>query len=515
MSNLSNLYISASYKGIINLADSTEGINSQSNYELQDGLGNGIGVSILSGSVLVDNEISSSTIAGIGNAYQFSQSVDYRLDQLEIDTGSQDARLDLLEIASQSLQNYTASLQAALTASGTDVIFSNNVTIPGELRVYKIHTTIESSSVILSSGSNQLGDEPSDTQIFSGSVYVPNLHYLAGNPVDTNLRINQKLDTGSYLTDSASFDIRIDSKLDSSWTSSVFLPYSSSVAAELATFVADALPASWTGSVFLPFSTSVDSRLTAQEDFSSSLVFDFVTTTEFNTYTSSNDTLVAGKLNTSSYDIDSASFDTRITDLEDFSSSLDLNFVSEVEFAAFSSSNETTITNLSSSIAVTDVHQTSRIDNLASFTGSYATTGSNNFIGNQDITGSVLVSGSFDVKGPASFTQRVKGTVHSDSVVGGVINLDLSQGNFFDVTLQSGSNAFSATNIQNGMNVTVKLNLPSSGYSNLSFDTGSFQFPRTFPPLASDTAGGVDILTFVTFDNTLYGIINNDFTPVI
>lgn len=65
------------------------------------------------------------------------------------------------------------------------------------------------------------------------------------------------------------------------------------------------------------------------------------------------------------------------------------------------------------------------------------------------------------------------------------------------------------------MNVTVKLNLPSSGYSNLSFDTGSFQFPRTFPPLASDTAGGVDILTFVTFDNTLYGIINNDFTPVI
>jgi hypothetical protein len=39
MSNLSNLYISASYKGIINLADSTNDITNQTNTELQDGLG--------------------------------------------------------------------------------------------------------------------------------------------------------------------------------------------------------------------------------------------------------------------------------------------------------------------------------------------------------------------------------------------------------------------------------------------------------------------------------------------
>ena len=37
MSNLSNLYISQSYKGLINLADSTQGVTGQTDYELQDG----------------------------------------------------------------------------------------------------------------------------------------------------------------------------------------------------------------------------------------------------------------------------------------------------------------------------------------------------------------------------------------------------------------------------------------------------------------------------------------------
>jgi len=496
MSNLSNLYISESYKGIINLADSTNGINGQTDTELQDGLGIGIGISILSGSLSVVNEISSSTINGIGNVTQFSQSVDNRLDQLEADTGSQDGRLDLIEIATASLQNYTSSLKQALTVNGDDVTFtndatfSNDVTIVGTLNVSKIVTTIESSSVIFSSGSNQLGDEDTDVQIFSGSVYIPNLEFLNGNLVDTDTRINNKL--------------------ESSWTSSVFEPFSSSVASELVNIVQDALPSSWTGSVFLPFSSSVDSRLTAQENFSSSLTFDFTTTTQFNTYTSSNDILVNGKLNTSSYEIDSASFDTRITDLEEFSSSLDTNFVSEVEFASFSSSNDTRITNLSSSISTTDVNQDSRIDVLSSFTGSYATTGSNTFVGSQTINSTLNVSGS------STFTGKVNGNVTSDSTVGGTINLDLSQGNFFDITLAEGTNLFTADNITPGMTVIIKLNLPSSGYGAVSFDTSSFQFPRTFQPITSDTAGGVDILTFVSFDsNYLYGTINNDFTPVI
>ena len=495
MSNLSNLYISQSYKGLINLADSTQGINSQSNYELQDGLGNGIGVSVLSGSLLVDNEISSSTVAGMGNVYAFSQSVDNRLDQLETDTGSQDARLDLLEIASASLQNYTASLKEAFSVSGTNADFNGDVTISGSLRAYEIHTIVESASVIFSSGSNTLGDEPTDVQILSGSVYVPNLHYLAGNPIDTDLRINQKLDTGSYLTDSASFDARINSKLDASWTGSVFLPFSSSVASELANIVADALPSSWTGSVFLPFSTSIDARMSAQEAFSSSLVFDFVTTGEFNTYTSSTAAIIDGKLNTSSYETDSASFDARIDALEDFSTSLDANFVSEVEFAAFSSSNDTRIAN-----------ETNRIDVLSSFTGSYATTGSNVFNGNQ------LIQGNLDVSGSSSYTGSLRGNVTYET--GSTFVIDCNEGNFFDFQLSAGSNYLIGTNIKGGETITVRLLQPAvtSSYASITWDTGSLKFPRFQAPYTTNGAGAVDIITFVSFDTgSLYGILLNDY----
>ena len=270
MSDLSNLYISQSYKGIINLSDSTEGITGQTDYELQDGLGNGIGVSILSGSLLVDNDISSSTLSGIGNVETYSASVDLRLDEVEATASEHDGRVEQLEI-------YTSSLKDAFSVSGTNTDFKGDVTISGSLTAYTIHTITESASVIFSSGSNQLGDEPSDTQIFSGSVYVPNLHYLAGNPVDTDLRINQKLDTGSFLT------------------------FSASVESQLEQIVQDALPSSWTGSVFLPFSGSVSAEIIALQEFSTSLVLDTAsfqlwTGSVFNPYTQS----VANELATQS-----------------------------------------------------------------------------------------------------------------------------------------------------------------------------------------------------------------------
>ena len=223
MSNLSNLYISQSYKGLINLADSTKGIDEQSDYELQDGLGQGTGVSILSGSVLVENDISSSTLNGVGNVTSYSASVDLRLDDLEATASDHDPRVDAIEI-------YTSSLKEAFSVSGTNTQFLGDISVSGSIRAYELFVTVESASVILSSGSNQLGDEPSDTQIFSGSVYVPNLHYLGTSSIDTNTRLNS--------------------------------------------IVADALPSSWTGSVFLPFSSSVSSEIIALQQFSASLVLD-------------------------------------------------------------------------------------------------------------------------------------------------------------------------------------------------------------------------------------------------
>ena len=508
MSNLSSLYISGSYKGLINLNDSTKGFNEQSNPQLEDGLGTPIGISVQSGSsdvilssslsvgntltvansssfngqvtvndsmivtdnLSVTNNISSSTVSGIGNVTLYSASVDLRLDDLESTSSIHDNRVEQLEI-------YTSSLKDAFEVSGTNTEFLGNITVSGSITARTLYVIEESASVIFSSGSNVLGDEASDIQTLNGTVNIPNLEFLAGNPTDTNTRINQKLDSGSFLTYSSSIEVELNTKLDNTWTSSVYTPFSQSVDTRLNS----KLDNSWTSSVFTPFSTSVDYRLDLQENFSSSLVLNFVTDTVFNDYT----TLT----------------DTRLDNIELTTQSLD-NSVSLIN--AFTASVTQSITDVSSSL-------NSRVDVLSSYTGSYATTGSNVFLGDEVISGSLKVSGSTELQG------GVYGNITPISS-SGTVNLDLSEGNFFDVQLVVGSNYFTATNAQVGQNVIVKCNLPG-GLATATFATSSFLFPRLAQPVLSDTDSGVDILTFVTLPSLqgtqLYGIINNDFTTQI
>lgn len=58
--------------------------------------------------------------------------------------------------------------------------------VSGTINAYRINTTIESSSVIFSSGSNVLGDELTDTQTLSGSVKVQGTLTLNGTAVLTS-----------------------------------------------------------------------------------------------------------------------------------------------------------------------------------------------------------------------------------------------------------------------------------------------------------------------------------------
>ena len=62
----------------------------------------------------------------------------------------------------------------------------------------------------------------------------------------------------------------------------------------------------------------------------------------------------------------------------------------------------TSITNLSSSIATTTLNQSGRLDSIEGKTGSYATTGSNVFKGDQTITGSLYISQNLIVQGSSS-----------------------------------------------------------------------------------------------------------------
>ena len=501
MSDLSNLYISQSYKGLINLADSTEGITGQTDYELQDGLGQGIGVSILSGSVLVENNISSSTVSGIGNVTEYSQSVDLRLDDLEITASEHDGRVEQLEL-------YTSSLRDAFTVSGTDVDFKGDITISGSLTAYEIHTITESASVIFSSGSNQLGDELTDVQIFSGSVYVPNLHYLGTSSVDTDTRLNQI----------------IADKLPNSWTGSVFIPFSGSVSAEIialqefsTSLVLDTASFQlWTGSVFLPFSTSVEEQFLTQ----SALI----------------DTKLENSWTSSVFEPFSSSVNTEIIDLQN-DANTHATTGSNNFFGSQSIDGDVTITGSlvtsGSSTLIGNSQQTGNQD----ITGDTTQSGDYTLVGNIEQTGSQFVSGSLTlegtlrveesasinggwaVTGSSYYSGSVRGNVHYVSSSTSESNdythsIDCSLGNFFDFYLLNGENLITSENIYGGETITVRLNQPSGSttYGSVVWDTGSIKFPLTSNPQTTQGSEAIDVLTLVSFDTgSLYGVLGKNY----
>lgn len=159
------------------------------------------------GSLFVSNEISSSTINGIGNVTSFSQSLSSQLTDI---------------------QNYTSSLRAAFTASGVDTIFTNNITasnievrnnlnVVGTITANKIVTLIESSSIIFSSGSNILGDSILDTQTLNGDVIMSGSASLTGSMgITNNLNVlgNISSSTISGIGNVTTFSQSVDSRLD-------------------------------------------------------------------------------------------------------------------------------------------------------------------------------------------------------------------------------------------------------------------------------------------------------------
>ena len=84
--------------------------------------------------------------------------------------------------------------------------------------------------------------------------------------------------------------------------------------------------------------------------------------------------------------------------------------------SSYSGSITTTINGLSSSIYALDITQSSNITNLTSKTGSYATTGSNQFVSNQFITGNLeITSGSDTTAGNISLNGRIE---YDDAILG-------------------------------------------------------------------------------------------------
>jgi hypothetical protein len=198
-----------------------------------------------------------------------------------------------------------------------------------------------------------------------------------------------------------------------------------------------------------------------------------------------------------------ASANTTINQLLSFSSSLDATFATDAQLNASASTlqnNIDTKLNTSSfnsytasinpftaSINSYTASNDTKWSTIGLLTGSYATTGSNSFTGSQTITGSVL------------------GNVNALTIAANTASMNLSNGNFFTLTLVSGSTTqLAASNIKAGQTINLLITQASVGTGSLSYNS-TFKFTPGNQYTASISSSYKDILTFITFDNsTIY-----------
>ena len=422
MGSLSNLYVSQSYQSLLHLGSDTSffpvGANPTTGYvTVQDGLGYNAGFAISSSgdmffsqSIIVDKNLSINQNLDVDGNLIISGTFDIEGKV----TVNDNVRVNgNLEVSGSTTLTGSLVVSNAITAS--NMFITNDLIVSGTINAYKLNVTIESSSVIFSSGSNILGDSTSDTQILNGTIIMSGSSSLTGSMgITGNLSIGGDLNTTGNISSSTlsgvgnvtTFSQSVDARLD-------FLEG--------------------------PFSTSVDLRLDQLEAFSSSLQADFATQVELTQTASFLQNQINQKLNTSS-------------------------------FNAYTQSTNT------------------RIDTLSSFTGSYATTGSNTFRGNEVFSGSV------------------RGVVIPLTITSQTASMDCSLGNFFTLTLVGGTNThLTATNVQPGETIGLRITQPSTN-GTLNYSS-TLKFPQAFPYIATPITGAVDILSFQSYDTTaLYGV---------
>jgi len=182
------------------------------------------------------------------------------------------------------------------------------------------------------------------------------------------------------------------------------------------------------------FTSSANSRLTNLESKSASVD---ISVSNLNDFTSSQNTKNSTlSSTTASLNQFTASANGRLNNLESKSASVDISIANINSFTAsngnaslnsYTASNDTKWTTLSN---VTS--------SLIARTGSYATTGSNTFTGSQRISGSVY------------------GNIIPLTIASQTASMDLSQGNFFTLTLaNSVSTRLVATNVNQGQTINI------------------------------------------------------------
>ena len=470
MSNLKDLFISQSFYGIVNLENSTSPITSQSgDVELQDGIGTNLGLR-----TNADNQ-------------KFTVVNNFQVDGNAEFNGN-------IDVSGSWIHTGSIDVLGNVTVEGN---VQANIATFDTVNTRLLHVTEESASVIFSSGSNVIGDDITDVQTIVGQTTISGaLDLLDG----TNLRVidgDISSSTVSGIGNVTTYSSSVDSRLDA-----LEGPFSTSVDSRL-----DSLESFETGqvarnSVLGTYTSSVDSSLASINSFTSSTESSLNSLNSFSSSTDSSLTSINSY--TASNDIEQTAQNNRLNSLEVFTGSLVTDFVSTTDFNTYTQSTDNNLNQLDlytasadnrlNQIELTTQSLDNKVDSLISVTGSYATTGSNTFVGDNTFSGSV------------------NGEVNSLTIASQTASLDLSNGNFFTLELISGSDTHLVTsNIQAGQTITLKIKQPNISYGTLSFND-TFKFSTGSSYIATTQPDSIDILTLVTYDQTnVFGTIIKNF----
>ena len=389
--------------------------------------------------------------------YSYTSSNDTRVSALEISSGSLEGKVLLLETSTGSLNTFTSSINTTIKDK-----LNNDSVISGSIQVEITGTTGYStfSSSIATTDSNQEGrltnietstsslnsfSASSDSRLSaletaSGSVRTDFNSYTSSND-STNTTQNSKLtsletSTGSLNSFTSSTNDRLISIESSTGSINTFTSSATSTLSSLETA---------SGSIRTDFNsytssndstnTTQNNRLNSLESASGSIRSDF------NSYTSSNDS------NNSTQNSRLGNIETSTGSLNSFTSSIDttikdkLNNDSVISGSIQVNVTETTgYSTFSSSIATTDLNQNNRLNSIEGKTGSYATTGSNGFNGNQSITGSLIITQDLQVLGSSSIVYSTASQlIVEDNVI--IVNASYPAERFAGIEVHdSGSN---------------------------------------------------------------------------
>jgi len=439
----------------------------------------------------------------------YTGSNDTKWSNLAIYTASVDTKFGAIQSTTNSLNLFTSSILTALTASGVNLTANGNLTVQGNLTIAGTQTIINSTTV-------QLGDniiELNGSSVANGGIYVK-------DPTAPTTG------TGSFIWDSTS-DFW---KAGLSGSESRILVVGSMGVVSGSSQISLAGTSDYTSlfggiasttSSLNSFSASTNISVTNLNSYTTSAETKFLSiaasTASLNTFTSSavirltnlETTSASVNISVSNLNSFSASENTKSTTLATYTGSVDTKFTavaaSTASLNSFTSSAAPRLTNLettsaSVNISVTNLNTytasvSNSIQQLSLKTGSYATTGSNAFIGNQTISGSLTI-GSASVA--TENTLLVGPAPAGGTGEGGQILLAASGGLYTSASmLDTYQNRFRLLRGTNTASDAEFLNINlSTGQLGLNKYTGSGAFPGASTGyLAVDSAGNVITVT--------------------